>query len=214
VACGHVGGGAWQPGVAAATPACRLLAAIGRVTSRAPCCSRCALSCRPGLKPADVDYVNAHATSTPAGDMAGASVSAHVHMLPLRVCGPAACGQQPAPAACRAHPPSVRTVTTRVRTRARACAAFPPFPAEYRAIRGVMPQDSLRMNSTKSMIGHLLGGAGAVEAVATIKAIETGVVWRPKGVLGGAGWPAPRCCCRVPQTPVRCCSLRCACRFG
>lgn len=46
--------------------------------------------------------------------------------------------------------------------------------AEYRAIRSVMPHDSLRMNSTKSMIGHLLGGAGAVEAVATIKAIETG----------------------------------------
>lgn len=32
------------------------------------------------------------------------------------------------------------------------------------------------MNSTKSMIGHLLGGAGAVEAVATIKAIQTGVL--------------------------------------
>jgi 3-oxoacyl-[acyl-carrier-protein] synthase II len=45
---------------------------------------------------------------------------------------------------------------------------------EYRAIRSVMGHDSLRMNSTKSMIGHLLGGAGAVEAVATIKAIETG----------------------------------------
>eukprot|EP00775_Hariotina_reticulata_P013137 gene13137-13267_t len=70
-----------------------------------------------GLESTDVDYVNAHATSTPAGDM-----------------------------------------------------------AEYRAIRGVMPHDELRMNSTKSMIGHLLGGAGAVEAVATIKAIETGWV--------------------------------------
>jgi 3-oxoacyl-(acyl-carrier-protein) synthase len=46
--------------------------------------------------------------------------------------------------------------------------------AEYRAIRSVIGHDGLRMNSTKSMIGHLLGGAGAVEAVATIKAIQTG----------------------------------------
>jgi 3-oxoacyl-[acyl-carrier-protein] synthase II len=68
-----------------------------------------------GVAPTDVAYVNAHATSTPAGDL-----------------------------------------------------------AEYRAIRSVLNHDGLRMNSTKSMIGHLLGGAGAVEAVATIKAIETG----------------------------------------
>jgi hypothetical protein len=80
-----------------------------------------------GLQSTDVDYVNAHATSTPAGDM-----------------------------------------------------------AEYRAIRGVMPHDQLRMNSTKSMIGHLLGGAGAVEAVATIKAIETGD-WQVAGQLNSKG---------------------------
>ena len=30
------------------------------------------------------------------------------------------------------------------------------------------------MNSTKSLIGHVLGGASGVEAVATIKAIQTG----------------------------------------
>ena len=46
--------------------------------------------------------------------------------------------------------------------------------AEYRAIRSVLGHDALRMNSTKSMVGHLLGGAGAVEAIAVIKAIETG----------------------------------------
>lgn len=68
-----------------------------------------------GVEADEVNYVNAHATSTPAGDM-----------------------------------------------------------AEYRAIRNALPHPSLRMNSTKSMIGHLLGGAGAVEAVATIKAIQTG----------------------------------------
>ncbi|KAG2486649.1 hypothetical protein HYH03_014705 [Edaphochlamys debaryana] len=70
-----------------------------------------------GVTAADVNYVNAHATSTQAGDM-----------------------------------------------------------AEYRAINKVFGHSELRMNSTKSMIGHLLGGAGAVEAVATIKAIQTGWV--------------------------------------
>jgi len=68
-----------------------------------------------GCTPDQVDYVNAHATSTPAGDM-----------------------------------------------------------AEYRAIRAALPREDLRMNSTKSMIGHLLGGAGAVEAIVTVKAIQTG----------------------------------------
>ena len=46
--------------------------------------------------------------------------------------------------------------------------------AEYRAITSVFPQKSLRINGTKSMIGHLLGGASGVEAVATIKALHTG----------------------------------------
>jgi 3-oxoacyl-[acyl-carrier-protein] synthase II len=57
----------------------------------------------------------------------------------------------------------------------------PPLPidqagdmTEYRAIRSVFKSDAVRMNSTKSMIGHLMGAAGAVEAVATIKALQTG----------------------------------------
>jgi 3-oxoacyl-[acyl-carrier-protein] synthase II len=58
--------------------------------------------------------------------------------------------------------------------------------AEYRAIRSALPHPGLRMNSTKSMIGHLLGGAGAVEAIATIMAIKTGG-WLRVGVrwVGG-----------------------------
>jgi 3-oxoacyl-[acyl-carrier-protein] synthase II len=34
----------------------------------------------------------------------------------------------------------------------------------------------LKVNSTKSMIGHLLGASGGVEAIATIQAIRTGWV--------------------------------------
>ncbi|KAK4395043.1 UNVERIFIED_CONTAM: 3-oxoacyl-[acyl-carrier-protein] synthase II, chloroplastic [Sesamum radiatum] len=46
---------------------------------------------------------------------------------------------------------------------------------ECQAINHCFGQNTeLRMNSTKSMIGHLLGAAGAVEAVATVKAIQTG----------------------------------------
>ncbi|CAL5224067.1 g6692 [Coccomyxa viridis] len=70
-----------------------------------------------GVTADDVNYVNAHATSTPAGDM-----------------------------------------------------------AEYRAIRAAIPSDHVRINGTKSMIGHLLGAAGAVEAVATVQAIRTGLL--------------------------------------
>jgi 3-oxoacyl-[acyl-carrier-protein] synthase II len=71
-----------------------------------------------GVKPEEINYINAHATSTPAGDM-----------------------------------------------------------AEVNALKKVFhfPQ-SIKMNSTKSMIGHLLGAAGGVEAIATIKAITDGVI--------------------------------------
>lgn len=47
--------------------------------------------------------------------------------------------------------------------------------AESKAINQVFGQDSnVLVSSTKSMTGHLLGAAGAVEAVATILALETG----------------------------------------
>lgn len=66
-----------------------------------------------GLKPEQINYINAHATSTPVGDM-----------------------------------------------------------AEIRALKKIFNDPSkIYMNSTKSMIGHLLGGAGAVEAIATVQAI-------------------------------------------
>lgn len=44
--------------------------------------------------------------------------------------------------------------------------------AEIRALKKIFKNPaSIKMNATKSMIGHLLGGAGGVEAIATIKAI-------------------------------------------
>ncbi len=50
--------------------------------------------------------------------------------------------------------------------------------AETKAVKNVLGDhaNSIVINSTKSMIGHLLGAAGAIEAVATIKSIETGFV--------------------------------------
>ncbi|MBW3519467.1 beta-ketoacyl-ACP synthase II [Flavobacterium sp. NKUCC04_CG] len=49
---------------------------------------------------------------------------------------------------------------------------------EMEAIRTVFGDnpESLAISATKSMTGHLLGGAGAVESILCIKAIETGVV--------------------------------------
>ncbi len=72
-----------------------------------------------GICKEDINYINAHATSTLAGDL-----------------------------------------------------------CEVRAIKKVFgPHVSqIKMNATKSMIGHCLGAAGGIEAIATIKAIETGML--------------------------------------
>ena len=51
-------------------------------------------------------------------------------------------------------------------------------PQEIKAIERIFGEHALKLNisSTKSMIGHLLGGAGAVEAVASIMAIQHQIV--------------------------------------
>ncbi|CAK9133943.1 unnamed protein product [Ilex paraguariensis] len=69
-----------------------------------------------GVSPEEVNYINAHATSTVVGDL-----------------------------------------------------------AEVNAIKKVFKSTSeIKMNATKSMIGHCLGAAGGLEAIATVKAITTG----------------------------------------
>jgi len=71
-----------------------------------------------GLTPADVDYINAHGTSTPLND-----------------------------------------------------------PMETKAVKTVFGDDARRVkfSSTKSMTGHLLGAAGAIEALITTLAVRDGV---------------------------------------
>lgn len=67
------------------------------------------------------------------------------------------------------------TVNDVIHVNAHATSTPVGDPIEARGIRDLMGEhtDEVLVSATKSMTGHLLGGAGALEAVFTIKALET-----------------------------------------
>ena len=69
------------------------------------------------MTPSDIGYINAHGTSTPAGDV-----------------------------------------------------------AEFAGVKKMFGETSVSMSSTKGAVGHLLGAAGAVEAIYSILAMNNGVL--------------------------------------
>ena len=62
---------------------------------------------------------------------------------------------------------------------------------ETRAIKFAMGDDAYKthINSTKSMTGHLLGGAGAIEAIDVVKSIEEGYIH----LTAGSKTPGEEC---------------------
>jgi 3-oxoacyl-[acyl-carrier-protein] synthase II len=56
-----------------------------------------------------------------------------------------------------------------------SCSTLVGDIAEVKAIKKVFSDTKhLKMNGTKSLIGHCLGAAAGIEAVAVVKAIQTG----------------------------------------
>ncbi|KAK9831480.1 hypothetical protein WJX81_000249 [Elliptochloris bilobata] len=129
------------------------------------------------LRPADIAYVNAHATGTPLGDAAEARALASVFS------GGAVDPSDP-PAAVvdgpvLAHAPELLATLTEVLPTAlrvgltggkRDCDE-----AAEGAALGASSTDPLLVSSTKGATGHLLGAAGAVEAVFAVLALAEGV---------------------------------------
>ena len=69
-----------------------------------------------------------------------------------------------------------------------ACGSLTRAPFQNKHTPARAPQKKIKpkMNGTKSMVGHCLGAAAGIEAVAVLKAIETGE-WRGGGSEGEGG---------------------------
>ncbi len=81
-------------------------------------------------------------------------------------------------------------------------------PAEARAIREVFGAhaDRLAVSSTKSMHGHALGAAGAIEAVATVLALREGILPPTANFIE----PDPQCILDVVPNRARPATVECA----
>lgn len=128
-----------------------------------------------GLSPRHVGYVNAHATSTPLGDqieghgigrLFGSAKTAARLGLPA---GP----QQRAGSGAGAGAGSGGSAAAAADT---ACEEQPCASASGSSSSGGAPHCRVAVSSTKGAIGHLLGAAGAVEAIFTVLAVARGAV--------------------------------------
>ena len=73
---------------------------------------------------------------------------------------------------------------------------------ESKAVREVFGDhtDAMWVSSTKGATGHLLGGAGGLESVLTVKAIETQTVPPTINLVD----QEPECCVKVAVKPEHC----------
>ena len=97
----------------------------------------------------------------------------HLRRPPHRPARPGRVGGQPAPCGWPSSRPArcPPTSSTSTRTRPRRRSATWPRPQAIRKALGDAV-DGLCVSATKSMTGHLLGAAGAVETIATILALR------------------------------------------
>jgi 3-oxoacyl-[acyl-carrier-protein] synthase II len=108
------------------------------------------------------------------GTIAGAGISADAY----HVAAPEPSGAGAARAVRNALRSADLSAADVVHINAHATSTPPGDVAEARALRAALGSavDGVAVTSTKSMTGHMLGAAGAVEAIATLLALRDGLV--------------------------------------